>query len=90
MEEINLKVFDLSKGTEFRLPGIDGWNATTDLRLENAIYPVAKEYVQQNSKNAHVIGDSNCYFIASVKAGGVYQTKISVFVAGHLLTNLKI
>ena len=86
METINLKVHDLSEGTEFQVKGFEG----IDLRLENASRSESKEYVDGNKSSIKIIGEGNYYFRASAKAGGTYQTKIPIYVAGELETNLTI
>ena len=85
-----LKVSDLDGNTEFRLLNATGWDGLTDLRLEKSPETIKKEAVIEKIGLKRVVGDHKYYFRASAKIGGVYQTKVPVFVATNLETNLSI
>ena len=85
-----LKVGDLDGNTEFRILSIPGWEGLTDLRLEKSPEVFKKEAVIEKVGLKRIVGDNKYYFRASAKIGGVYQTKVPIFVATNLETNLSI
>ena len=85
-----LKVFELDGGTEFRIPKADGWDYSVDLRLDKSAETITKEVAERAVGTKAIVGDYKFYFRAAPKVGGVYQTKVAVFVATNLETNLSL
>lgn len=91
MAQINhtFKIHDLVVGTEFTLAEPAEWAGGKLFKLESDL-PIKKESLDSGGPNPIVIGDHSVYYRVSLMQGGMFQSKVRVYAANNLLTNLTI